>query len=96
MHGHENLCNSLLTVKLAGYVIYIYTVPPANKVLWGIPVEESHGPSVQLSIHLFYSSNLIWTIFVVFNGELFEILTSCGDCYSPQCDLNLWSFGQGH
>lgn len=37
MQGHENLCNSLLTVKLAGYVIYIYTVPPANKVLWGIP-----------------------------------------------------------
>lgn len=34
-HWHENyLCNSLLVVKLAGY----YTVPPANKVLWGIHV----------------------------------------------------------
>lgn len=27
MHGHENFCNSLLTVKLAGYVIYIYCTP---------------------------------------------------------------------
>lgn len=41
-----------------------------------------------------YSCNLIWTIFC--NGESVEILTSYSDCFWPQCDLNLRSFGQGH
>lgn len=94
-HWLENITDAI-PYWLSNLLVIIQFVPSTNKVLWGYTyVRITNGSLYNLSIHLFYSCNLIWTIFCS-NGELFEILTSYSDCFWPQCDLNLKSFGQSH